>query len=114
MSGFDLRQAQAVQPISVACVIQPDVHFRSGFLLLFLVDKLDPVGCEELDTSVLERSLTKHERSSGRDRPCDLLDGADGATAPETLRHKDRVVGRSGERRLMASTEGDIRTARAG
>jgi len=39
---------------------------------------------------------------------------ADGATAPETLRHKDRGVGRSGERRLTAPTEGDIRTARAG
>ena len=39
---------------------------------------------------------------------------ADGATAPETLRHQDRATGRSGERRLIASTEGDIRAARLG
>src|SRR6516165_12225359 len=40
--------------------------------------------------------------------------GADGATAPETLRHQDRLAGRSGERRVTASTEGDIRAARGG
>jgi hypothetical protein len=40
--------------------------------------------------------------------------GADGATTPETLRHQDRLAGRSGERRDTASTEGDIRTARRG
>jgi hypothetical protein len=40
--------------------------------------------------------------------------GADGATTPETLRHQDRLAGRSGERRNTASTEGDIRAARCG
>ena len=40
--------------------------------------------------------------------------GADGATTPETLRHQDRLAGRSGERRVTASTEGDIRAARGG
>jgi hypothetical protein len=40
--------------------------------------------------------------------------GADGATTPETLRHQDRLAGRSGERRDTASTEGDIRAARRG
>jgi len=40
--------------------------------------------------------------------------GADGATTPETLRHQDRLAGRSGERRDTASTEGDIRAARHG
>jgi hypothetical protein len=40
--------------------------------------------------------------------------GADGATTPETLRHQDRLAGRSGERRVTASTEGDIRAARRG
>jgi len=40
--------------------------------------------------------------------------GADGATTPETLRHQDRLAGRSGERRDIASTEGDIRAVRCG
>ena len=40
--------------------------------------------------------------------------GADGATTPETLRHQDRLAGRSGERRDTASTEGDIRAVRRG
>jgi len=40
--------------------------------------------------------------------------GADGATTPETLRHQDRLAGRSGERRDTASTEGDICAARRG
>jgi hypothetical protein len=37
--------------------------------------------------------------------------GADGATTPETLRQKDRIEGRSGERRFTAPTEGDRRLA---
>jgi hypothetical protein len=40
--------------------------------------------------------------------------GADGATTPETLRHQDRLAGRSEERRVTASTEGDIHAARGG
>src|SRR3974377_2360317 len=39
---------------------------------------------------------------------------ADGATTPESLRHQDSVVGRSGERRFIASTEGDIRAETRG
>ena len=35
-------------------------------------------------------------------------DGADGATAPETLRPKDRAAGTSGERRFNAPTDGDV------
>ena len=62
------------------------------------------------------RAISRLSEKATRERLVPALPGAsaDGATAPETLRHQDRVVGRSGERRLMASTEGDIRTACAG
>ncbi|ABE34614.1 hypothetical protein Bxe_B1349 [Paraburkholderia xenovorans LB400] len=56
--------------------------------------------------------------NAARERSSDVRDDADGATAPETLRQKDRAAGTSGERRIgtaCAPTEGDSpHTARIG
>jgi len=55
------------------------------------------------DKAMRESPLLVHPASAPTEQP-----------PPETLRHQDRLAGRSGERRDTASTEGDIRAARRG